>query len=254
MIKAERQERIVGVVEKLGSISVHGIAEQLGVSEMTVRRDLEELSRKDQLIRVHGGARSLSADERSMLRREFTHSEKRSINADEKRAIAHIAASVIEERETVYLGTGTTVEQMVPLLPRIPLRIITNSLSVFNLLEGRSEFELCLVGGMYRRRTSAFVGPVAEDMVSFLGTDIAFIGANGIQGNAVTTSNMEEGKLQQLALDMADRRILVADSSKVGKRDFFSFYRLSDFDAVVMEPDASQEARNAVEEHTRVFG
>ena len=109
MIKAERQERIVGVVEKLGSISVHGIAEQLGVSEMTVRRDLEELSRKDQLIRVHGGARSLSADERCMLRREFTHSEKRSINADEKRAIAHIAASVIEERETVYLGTGTTV-------------------------------------------------------------------------------------------------------------------------------------------------
>ena len=107
---------------------------------------------------------------------------------------------------------------------------------------------------MYRRRTSAFVGPVAEDMVSSLGTDIAFIGANGIQGNAVTTSNMEEGKLQQLALDMADRRILVADSSKVGKRDFFSFYRLSDFDAVVMEPDASQEARNAVEEHTRVLG
>ena len=53
---------------------------------------------------------------------------------------------------------------------------------------------------------------------------------------------------------MADRRILVADSSKVGKRDFFSFYRLSDFDAVVMEPDASQEARNAVEEHTRVLG
>ena len=74
---------------------------------------------------------------------------------------------------------------------------MTNSLSAFSLLEAREDCELCLVGGMYRRRTAAFVGPMAEDALRALGIDTAFIGANGILDGDVSTSNMDEGRLQQ---------------------------------------------------------
>ncbi|MEO2567378.1 hypothetical protein ABG972_06775 [Collinsella aerofaciens] len=97
---------------------------------------------------------------------------------------------------------------------------VTNSLSVFNLLETREDCDLCLVGGMYRRRTAAFVGPTAEDTLRALGIDAAFIGANGILDGDVSTSNMDEGRIQQLAFSKADTRYLIADSSKIGRRYF----------------------------------
>lgn len=97
---------------------------------------------------------------------------------------------------------------------------MTNSLSVYNLLEAREDCDLCLVGGIYRRRTAAFVGPTAEDALRALGIDAAFIGANGILDSDVSTSNMEEGRIQQLAFSKADSRYLIADSSKIGRRYF----------------------------------
>ena len=95
---------------------------------------------------------------------------------------------------------------------------MTNSLLVFNLLVAREGCDLYLVGGMYRRRTAAFVGPTAEDTLRALGIDAAFIGANGILDGDVSTSNMEEGRIQQLAFSKADSRYLIADSSKIGRR------------------------------------
>lgn len=97
---------------------------------------------------------------------------------------------------------------------------MTNSLSAFSLLEAREDCDLCLVGGMYRRRTAAFVGPTAEDTLRALGIDAAFIGANGILDGDVSTSNMDEGRIQQLAFSKADSRYLIADSSKIGRRYF----------------------------------
>ena len=253
MIKAERQDRVRELIDRQGTVSVKEIADALGVSEMTVRRDLEELASLGELERVHGGARSAQGRPHAMLRHEYSHTEKRGRHAQEKLQIAQRAVSLIEEESTVFLGTGTTVEQMAALLPAVRLRIVTNSLSVFNLLENREDCDLCLVGGMYRRRTGAFVGPMAEETLRALGIDAAFIGANGIMGNDVSTSNMDEGSIQQLAFTKADARYLIADSSKVGKRDFYTFAHLTDLDAVVVEPEISPENRTAIEEFTTVI-
>ena len=106
---------------------------------------------------------------------------------------------------------------------------------------------------MYRRRTAAFVGPTAEDALRALGIDAAFIGANGILDGDVSTSNMEEGRIQQLAFSKADTRYLIADSSKIGRRNFYTFCRLDSLDAVVCEPSISAEDRVAIEEHKRVI-
>ncbi len=253
VIKAERQDSIRRLVEERGSASVKDIAAELEVSEMTVRRDLEEMSLAGDLVRVHGGARSASGRKQSMLRGEYSHAEKRARHAPEKRAIAERAVQLIEPESTVFLGTGTTVEQMVNVLPNVRLRIVTNSLSVFNLLEGRSMYDLCLVGGMYRPRTGAFVGPLAEDAIDKLGLDIAFIGANGIYEGGVSTSNAEEGRFQELAYDKADARYLLADASKIGRRDFFTFYHLIKLDGIVCDASITPEARAACEEYTEVL-
>lgn len=254
MIKAERQAKICEMLEKNGTISVREISGELGVSDMTIRRDLEELAAMGSLERVHGGARKLA--QRHMTAhtlREYSHREKRKRNPEAKAEIARTAIGLIGDNETVFLGTGTTIERMVAMLPPRNLRIVTNSLSVFNLLENRDDYELCLVGGLYRRRTAAFVGPMAEDAVASLGIDVAFVGANGIAGDDVSTSNMEEGKFQQLVLNKATRRYLVADTSKLDRRDFYAFYRLQDVTALVCERSISDEQRAVVKEFTRII-
>lgn len=253
MIKAERQDSIKRLVEERGSASVKDIAAQLDVSEMTVRRDLEEMASSGELVRVHGGARSTGARRHSMLRQEYSHTEKRDRNMAQKRVIAARAVSLIEEDSTVFLGTGTTVEQMVPLLPACRLRIVTNSLAVFNMLEGNEGYELCLVGGTYRPRTGAFVGPLAEDAIGRLGLNLAFIGANGIFDGEVSTSNAEEGHFQELAFEKADARYLVADASKVGRRDFFTFYHLIKLDALITDETIAPEALQQLSEYTEVL-
>ena len=97
------------------------------------------------------------------------------------------------------------------------------------------------------------MGPTAEDTLRALGIDTAFIGANGILDGDASTSNMDEGRIQQLAFSKADSRYLIADSSKIGKRDFYTFCRLDNLDAVVCEPGIAAEDRVAIEEHTRVI-
>lgn len=253
MIKAERQDSIKRLVEERGAVSVRDIAEELGVSDMTVRRDLEELAEAGALVRVHGGARSAATRRPSMLRHEYSHAEKRERHAAEKLAIARRAVSLIEPDSTVFLGAGTTVEQMVPLLPDCHLRIVTNSLSVFTLIEARPNLDLCLIGGTYRPRTGAFVGPLAEDAIAKLGLDIAFIGANGITDGQVSTSNADEGRFQQLALDKADARYIVADASKLGRRDFFAFYHLINVDGLVCDASVPEAARAEAGEYTEVL-
>ncbi|GJM55902.1 DeoR/GlpR transcriptional regulator [Coriobacteriaceae bacterium] len=235
MLKSERQDAIQRLCEALGTVTVRQIAEELQVSDMTVRRDLEEMSGQDRVVRVHGGARRVTGERGAAVPREYTHREKRALHVEEKRAVAARAAVLVEPGETVFLGAGTTMERLAQVLPAGRLRVVTNSLSVFDLLRDRPDTELCLVGGIYRTATDAFVGPMAEKSLEPLGIDAAFIGCNGVVDGAVSTSNMEEGRFQNEVLERSDRRYVVCDSSKVGRRDFYAFYSLADVDALVTD-------------------
>ena len=93
------------LIESQGTVSVKEIVDALGVSDMTVRRDLEELAGAGEVIRVHGGARSASSQRRSMIRHEYSHIEKRARHASEKIDIARTAAGLVEEDSTIFLGT-----------------------------------------------------------------------------------------------------------------------------------------------------
>lgn len=253
MLKTERQDAVVRLTDEQGTLTVRDASESLQVSEMTIRRDLEELAAQGRVIRVHGGARSVRGERGLVVPREFTHSEKRALHREEKAAIGRLAAGLIEEGNTVFLGAGTTMEQVAQQLPEVPMRVVTNSLSVFDIVRRRDDIELCLIGGTYRPSTDAFVGPMAEQAVQTLGLDKAFIGVNGILDHAVSTSNMEEGRFQSLVLEASDQRVIVTDSSKLGRRDFYTFYDLDSVDALVTDRLVTPELRAALESHTRVL-
>lgn len=254
MLKSERQDRIIELLGSGSVASVRDMAERLGVSEMTVRRDFEELAERGVIERVYGGARLYRppAPGGTQVEREFSHVEKARLHEGEKRDIARRAASLVSEGDTIFLGAGTTVEQMVPHLPVERLRIVTNSLALFLQLEPRGAQELCLVGGTYRARTSAFAGPMAEDAVASLGIGKTFIGANGVADGSIFTSNMEEGRFQRLVYSKASERYLLADSSKIGRRDLCGFFDLANIDALFCDAGLSDGDRTDLERYTRV--
>ncbi len=148
MNKFQRLEEITKLVNKKGTVRISEIMESFGVTDMTVRRDLIELEEQGLLKKIHGGARSNSA----FQYREISHKEKHTLNIEEKRHIAKLAANIIEEGDTIFLGPGTTVESFAEEINNQRLSVVTNCLPVFNiLLKKKSEtFKVFLLGGEMR--------------------------------------------------------------------------------------------------------
>lgn len=137
MLKTERQRSILAMCDRHGTITVKSIQEVLNVSDMTIRRDLEELAQKKKLLRVHSNAQKIDYLEMptSIEANELSHTEKKKLHTKENEYIAkNAAAHINQEDDTIFLGSGTTIKLMTRYIKPSSLRIVTNSLPVFNLL------------------------------------------------------------------------------------------------------------------------
>ncbi|MGY3748823.1 DeoR/GlpR family DNA-binding transcription regulator [Vagococcus acidifermentans] len=233
MLKEERQKTLLDLLAEKQILRVAEITKQLGVTDMTVRRDLQELDEKGLLTRVHGGAKALPHGTLSPL--ELSHIEKKDINLTAKQEIAQLAAGQIEEGDTVFLGPGTTIELVYDYLNIQNAKIVTNSIHVFDKFKNDLRFDLILIGGVYRPRTGAFVGTIANDFMSTIHVQKAFIGVNALSGAAVYNSNEDEGLTQAHILESAEQKYIVADYSKFNKRDFYKFYDLNKADFLITD-------------------
>lgn len=240
MLKKERLRYICEKVSTKGIITVHEIMQDLDVSDMTIRRDLDELEKAGKLLRIHGGAQSLTYS----LDHELSHMEKSYVQIDEKQAIAMYAATLIQEGETIYLGPGTTIQILATLLREKNVRVITNSYHVFDILMHAKQAKVVLIGGEYRDHTGTFVGPITNYDLSLLKFSKAFISCNGIYHDTITTYSLEEGEAQRIALNNARQKYLLADYTKFSREDFYTYYNLHDFDQVITDenirPDVLQ--------------
>ena len=237
MKKEERQNRIQEMLNKTGTVTVSEIMQELSVSDMTVRRDLTEMAERGILIRTHGGAQRIFSDESGL---ERSHTEKKLLHEAEKNQIAMKAASLIPDGETVFLGPGTTLEQTAISLKNRTMRIVTNSLPVFEILNRSASVDLLLVGGEYRSITGAFVGTTALNAINNMRFSKSFISVNGIVKDGVYTYSEAEGEVQKAALNNAIEKYLLADSSKFNRYDFYQFYKVSDFDHVITDNAVSE--------------
>ena len=249
MLKEERHRLILDKVKQKGVVKVIDLTEALNVSDMTIRRDLVELEEKGKLIRIHGGAKNID----NIPNLELSHLQKQQLNIDAKREVAQKIVNSIVDNDVIFLGPGTTIELVPALLTQSNLKIVTNSLPVFNELRKESKYEIILIGGTYRDLTGAFAGGMANLVVETIRTGKAFIGVNGIYNNIITNYNEEEGNTQKMILDNAIEKYIIADTSKLNKLDFFQFYDLREITALITDDDISEEDFDKYSKFTHII-
>jgi DeoR/GlpR family transcriptional regulator of sugar metabolism len=210
----ERQKQILSLLERQGRLSVAEIVQQFSISEATARRDLESLSLQGKAQRVHGGVISVeqAPPELPILEREREQ-------PDEKARIGRAAARLVAEKETVFLGSGTTVLEVARnLRDRKHLTVITNSLPVLNMLAGLKEITVISLGGMLRESELSFIGHITEQALSEVRVDKVFMGTRGLSlEHALTNDYLQETLTDRAILKIGREVIIVADHSKVNR-------------------------------------
>lgn len=233
MLTAERRALVLSAVIARGAVRVAELADELGVSVMTIRRDLDHLEADGELSKVHGGAiRTEHIDTARGL--EPLSSLKAAREPDAKRAIAAAALTFVSDGMTLALGAGTTTLELAKLLRGRDVSVVTNSVSIFELLTDPSDQILHptavqLTGGQ-RTPSDALVGPIANAALERYRTDRAFLGVHGIDPSAgLTTPNLGEAETNRRLLDTAQSTVVLADHTKyneIGAHLFASFDRI----------------------------
>jgi DeoR/GlpR family transcriptional regulator of sugar metabolism len=213
MLPAERRARIVAALKDQRAVRVPMLSEELGVSEITIRRDLLLLEREGVLDRTYGGAVL-----KKQLASEARWDDAGSVNVAEKDAVAAAAAEMIEPQDTVFIGSGTTVVNILRHVdPELQARVVTHSLAVASEARGLS-LEVLFLGGLYRPQLDAVEGTWPLDMINQIYADKAFLGADGLDVRAgLTTPSMAAATIELAMIRRTRGEVVVlADSSKIG--------------------------------------
>ncbi|HTG70364.1 MAG TPA: DeoR/GlpR family DNA-binding transcription regulator [Candidatus Udaeobacter sp.] len=238
MYEAERKQRILELLKVNQRVDVQGLNQILHVSESTIRRDLKELEESNLLKRTHGGAIPLHN-----VNYEPSFLEKEVSSGEQKKAIAKKAAALIREGEVILLDSGTTMVCLAKELRRFnKLTVVTNAVPVAQELLAHDGIELILLGGTMRKDILSLVGPFAEQMLSMLHVDKAFIATNGIHPTeGLSTPNITEASIKRRMIDSSKKVILLADSSKISEIKHVKFAGLSDIDTFITDDGAQED-------------
>ena len=209
-----RQLQLLEEVRHRKSLSVEQLAETLGVTLQTVRRDVQMLAEHGLLLRFHGGVRVPSTTVENLA-----HTLRASLHADAKTRIARQIAKSIPEGCSLILNIGTTTEAIArELVQHRGLRVITNNLNVAAILSGNPEFEVIVAGGVVRPRDRGIVGEAAVDFIRQFKVDIALIGISGIEADGTLRDfDYREVKVAQTIIAQSRQVWLAADHSKFNR-------------------------------------
>jgi DeoR family transcriptional regulator, aga operon transcriptional repressor len=235
--QSDRLSLIVEQISANGSVGVGDLAESLGVSAATVRRDLALLEEQRLLARTHGGAVAHGVLYELPLRyRTARHQE-------EKARIARAAVERVPDGAAVGLTGGTTTTEAARALSdRRGLTVVTNSLSIASELAVRPTLKLVVTGGVARPESYELVGPLAESSLAELNLDVVLIGVDGISAEAgLTTHHEVEAHTNRALISRARRVIVIADGSKVGQVAFARICRLGEVHELITD-DAADHA------------
>jgi len=220
---AQRLDVTLRLVRNAGTATLTDLAARLDVSEMTVRRDLDELQRRGLVRRIRGGATAVDTPENGFAARAGWQ-------AGLKDRIGRAAAALVAPGSTVLLDAGTTTVHVArALLDRAPLTVVTLSLPVAEVLADQPGIRLLVVGGEVRAGERSIAGPVAAAVLATLSFDVFVMSIGGITATGWSEFTLEDAAVKQAGLRQAARTLVVADASKLGVR---AFARVADLDAV----------------------
>ena len=214
MLPAERRQNILDIIARELTIRVSSLSEILGVSEMTIRRDLDYLGERGLAERTHGGAVFI----KRRTPGKFQYASSVQTNPDERTRIARTAAALIEPHDMVYLGEGATTSEMVPYFDLdMPFTIFTNNLGVASQFQGQTA-ELIVLGGAYSPETHALAGPITMEQIRQINASKVFLGVDGLSlRSGLTTPNLDIAAVERSMIHYTRGKVVaMADHSKFG--------------------------------------
>lgn len=242
MLALERHRWLLEKVNNQGSVRTSQVAQALGVTEETVRRDFEKLATEGMLMRSHGGAVRLEVH-----RREAPLQERVEQNMSGKRRIATAALQRVKPGQTIYFDASTTVLQMAELLPEIPLTVVTNGLQIALALAEKSEIDCVLLGGIVRGSSLSTGGWAAEKALEIYHLDTAFLSCRGVDPERGMSDAAEvHARLKNAVIERSDEVIVLADASKVGLASSYFFARPGDIDLWITDENLAPHVAEAV--------
>ena len=241
MFPAERQGRILEILAGQRSVRVSALSELLGVSEMTIRRDLERLEKEGLLSRTHGGAilKQHIAEEPRYVTNVHAH-------AAEKLRIARAVAAMIKPGETVFLGSGTTATQVLSHVdPDLHARIVTHNLGAVSSAQDKA-LDVILLGGLYRPRSNTLEGALSLEVLSAFHASKFILGADGVSlEEGITTASVGLAGVERAMIRQTRGEVIVlADGSKIGVVGDFVVCTLDDVQAVVVDDGVDEDVRD----------
>lgn len=239
MLAEQRRRRILAQLRRTGAVTVAELTDLLGVSDMTIRRDLEQLRSDGLAEKVHGGA--VLVDSATY---EPGFAAKSQLAEPAKLAIAAKAAALVRPGAAIALSAGTTTWSMAPLIARVPdVTVVTNSPVVADAVTDENPQATVILTGGIRTPSAALVGPIADHSIAGLHVDQLFLGVHGMDRRAgFTTPNLAEAKTNQALIAAAREVVVVTDSTKWGVVGFADIAPLSVADTVITDDGLPQRA------------
>ena len=234
MFLEERQEKILELLATNGKVLVKELAEQFGVTEDSIRKDLSALELDGKLKRTYGGAVAI---------REKLHvmeaNKRRTINVEAKRKIAAAAFKLIKPGDMICLDISTINIALAELIAKAELdcKVVTNMIDVLTILANNPKIELIFIGGKLNRSRDGFCDGLAAELITRLKPDLAFIGVVGVdvKDNSVSTYQIEDGIYKSEVIGVSKKSYIMAEARKFSTDGNYTFAHVDDFDGVITD-------------------
>ena len=241
MLANNRREQLLELIRLRGFTALPDLASKLGVSESTIRRDLEHLEQDGATKRTHGGVFYTGP------KPKLKHFDKiQSQNFSEKQQIAHFASKMIEEGETILLDGGSTAYELARLVLGRNLQVITNSLPIANMFMGNEATDLVMIGGYVHAKTGVSLGPLAVEMLRDLNCQKAFLSVSGLHQEGLYNSNLLIVETERAMMKSAEQVIVLADHTKFGRKSLTKLCDLKEAGTIVVDDGISEDWQKRV--------
>ena len=242
---AERHKYIKEQLAKNGFIRVLDIAEQLGVTGATIRKDLRILESQGVLFRTHGSASPVKPHVM-----DVSIDEKSTQHTAEKQAIARAAQTLIKPDDAIILASGSTVTAFAEVLkPEGTINVVTPSLGIAVLMHSRSDIKVFILGGALYKNSFSVRGGYAEEGLKNASCSKLYIGCDGIDlASGITCATIEEAELTNAMMKASSQTVVLADSSKFGRRGFGKIGNIEDIDIIITDSGISDTLKEKIED------
>ena len=231
MLKEERYDKILEILDKEDYASAAVLSERLFVSLPTIRRDLRELARRNQIIRSHGGAKKIHA-EHIVAPLNF----RKTVNSAEKRALCRVAATLAGDNEIIFIDSSTTTLQMAEFLDeKKQITVITNGISLATLLIKKG-IKTYLTGGEIFENSLAHFGSFAEDFIRRFNIDTVFFSCHGVNDKGMLADpSLPETQIRRVAIAQAKKTVFLCDKTKLSRSTPYNLTHISSIDTIITD-------------------